>query len=92
MTKKELMFKVKENAGVTTKVATEVIDAVFSEMAKELSRGGEIRVRDFGRLFVKETAKRNGFNPATNEPIVIPERKVVRFRSASSLAKKVRGE
>lgn len=92
MTKKELMFKVKAAAGVTAKVASSVIDALFVEMANELSHGGEIRVKDFGRLFVKETAERNGFNPATNEPLVIPSRKVVRFKSATSLLKRVRGE
>lgn len=92
MTKRELMFKVKDATGVTAKVASAVVDALFVEMANELGQGGEIRVRDFGRLFVKESAARNGFNPATNEPLIIPSRKVVRFKPATSLAKKVRSE
>lgn len=92
MTKRELVFKVKDIAKVKTKVAAKVVDVLFESIEQELADGREICIRDFGRIFVKDSAQRNGFNPATNKPIVIPSRKVVRFKPATSLAKRVRGE
>lgn len=76
---------------VTQASAASAVDWIFSQMADELSRGGEVSVRDFGRLTTKHRAAGEGHNPRTGEKIQIAAKTVVRFKAGLDLARRVNG-
>ncbi|MTH95525.1 HU family DNA-binding protein [Roseibium sp. RKSG952] len=61
------------------KIAT---DAVFASIKAAISSGEEVPVKDFGTFKPKETAAREGRNPATGEKIQIAASKGVGFKIA----------
>ena len=85
MTKLELVAKAAEKAGVTKKVAEKVFDAVLESIEVSLHAGEEVRIVGFGSFGVVERAERRGFNPKTKEELVIPARRVVKFRPGKRL-------
>lgn len=55
-------------AGVKPDVARSVLDAI-----KDIVNDGEkVQIQKFGSFELRKTAERNGINPKTKEPIVIP--------------------
>jgi nucleoid DNA-binding protein len=49
-------------------------------MSDALLKGEPVSIREFGAFHIKEYPARNGRNPSTGETIMIPPRKVVRFK------------
>ena len=89
MTKQELAQKVAQSAGLGSGDARKAVDAVFSSIASELSRGGEIAVSGFGKFSVSRRAARQGRNPATGETIYIAASNAAKFSAASALKKEL---
>lgn len=85
MTKKELIDAIIESmsgqnqAGTASRLQVESFYEAFSSVAAaELIGGGEISIQGMGKLKVKKTSARKGFNPRTGEKIEIAGgRKVV---------------
>src|SRR3546814_1521178 len=62
--------------------ARKIVDAVFAAIAKAAAGGDEIALNGFGKFKVKESAARQGRNPATGATIQIPDRKTTRLNSS----------
>lgn len=90
-TKKDLVERVANEAGLSKKDAETAINAVFAEITDTLKDGGEISVPGFGKFEVKTRAARTGVNPATGESIQIPETKVPGFKAGKALKDVVKG-
>lgn len=85
MTKLELVARAAEKAGVTKKEAEKVLNAVLSTIEEAVRAGEEVRIVGFGSFQVVKRAERKGINPKTKEEIVIPAKKVVRFKPGKKL-------
>lgn len=85
MNKKELVKAVAEKAEMTQKLAGEVVDAVLETITDELVDGGEVSLTGFGKFSVTERAEREGRNPSTGEPMMIPASNSVKFKASSNL-------
>lgn len=86
---KQISSDLAEKHELPKKQMTEVIDALFDNLAKNLRKGAKIRVPGFGIFVVAKRAARMGRNPATGEPIKIKASKKVRFRPAKELKESV---
>ena len=84
--KKSLVKVMSEINGFTQVKNKKVIDAIISIAQKELGEGGEIKLVNFGTFKVVQRKERNGINPQTLQPMVIPAKKVVRFKAGKDLA------
>lgn len=91
MTKKELIDVVAEGAGINKKEAKAAIDTLLSAIETSLVKGDDVVLAGFGTFKVKTRAARNGVNPRTKEPVVIPESKVPTFKPGKALKEKVDG-
>lgn len=87
MTKGELLKEVKnivsqkdEKLSITQ--VEVVYDAVLEFIKKRSIADGKLSLTDFGVFEIKTCAARNGVNPKTQEKIVIPEHKKVKFSPA----------
>ncbi len=85
MNKTEFIAAVAEKAGMTKVDAKSAVDAVVSVVAEQMKKGEKIAILGFGTFSVSERAKREGVNPRTKSKIVIPARKVVKFKAGADL-------
>lgn len=92
MTKAGIVNDVYERVGVTKKEAAEYVDAVFDAMKETLQDGEDVKISGFGKFEVRQKGERVGRNPRTGEEIMIPERKVPRFKVSQVLKDELNGK
>jgi DNA-binding protein HU-beta len=74
-----------EGYGISKKDAETYTKEVFTAIASELSVGEEVNIAGFGKFTVKETAERQGRNPATGAAVTIAASKKASFKAAKQL-------
>lgn len=85
MSKQGLIDYVAENANMSKAEAGRALDAVLEGIIEGLKNDGEVVLVGFGKFQAKTRAARDGINPATKEPIHIPEKTVASFKAGSKL-------
>ncbi len=90
MTKKDIVMKISEETGVKQVVVKKVVHKVFDSVFEALYKGKKIEIRNFGVFKVKRRKRRMGRNPRTNEPVPVPERKVVVFKPGLEMKQKIK--
>lgn len=86
MNKAELVAAVAAKTDVTKTDIAKVIDAAFEAAIEALKNGESVQLVGYATLSVSEKAERKGINPRTKEEIVIPAKKVVKFKAGSKFA------
>lgn len=89
MTKKEFIDKVAKRSGLSKKDATSAVNAVFEILKERLAEGDKLTIPGFGSFFVAQRSERKGRNPQTGQEIIIPAKKVPKFRASSNLRAKI---
>jgi len=86
LTKREIAKEVAAKIGATQADSAAAVQATLDVIAEELAKGGHIELRGFGVFEVKIRRSSVGRNPRKPEkPIVIPARKVIKFRAGKEL-------
>ncbi len=86
MNKSELVAAVAQKAGMTKVAAAAAVDATMDAIVEALQKGDNVQLIGFGTFAVTERAERKGVNLRTKEQIVIPARKVVKFKAGAKMA------
>ena len=89
MNKSELVEKLAERAKITKKLAEQLVNSVFGEMAEALQRGDRIEIRGFGSLNTKSYDAYSGRNPRTGVPIHVPAKRSPVFKAGKELKERV---
>ena len=89
MNKVELTKSVATRTGVTQKDAAVYVDAVIESIKDGMIEDGKVQIVGFGTFEVKERAEREGRNPATNQPMLIPATKVLKFKDGTKLKEEI---
>lgn len=80
MTKAELIAKVAEQSG-QTQVATGKFLDIFTQTVKEVVKNDDqVSLAGFGTFLKVERKERNGINPSTKKPLVIPAKSAAKFK------------
>ncbi len=87
MTKTELINIIAEKANLTKADAKNAFAATIDTIANALKNDEKVAIVGFGTFSVVEKTERVGINPRTKEKIVIPARKVVKFKAGADLTK-----
>ena len=90
MNKTELVNAIAEKAQLTKVQDKAALDATMEAIAEELAKGEKVALVGFGTYSVVEKGERTGINPATKAKIVIPAKKVIKFKAGAELAAKVK--
>ena len=90
MNKTELINAIAEQAGLSKVDAKKALEAFVDTVSTSLEKGDKVALIGFGTFAVAEKGERTGINPATKAKIVIPAKKVVKFKAGSELAEKVK--
>lgn len=85
MNKRDLASKVAKQTGVTLLDAAKSIDAVFQTIKEDIVNGRSTTIKGFGRFSISNRAQRQGVNPSTTKPMVIPARKVMKFKPSKNI-------
>ncbi|HET6523529.1 HU family DNA-binding protein [Sphingopyxis sp.] len=81
----ELSDSVAAALGLSKADGKKAVDAVIAAIADAVAKGEEVSVAGFGKFKVKESAAREGRNPATGAAIQIPASKKLGFTAAKAV-------
>ena len=85
MNKSELISAIAAEAGLTKADSKKALDAFITSLTKALKADEKVALVGFGTFSVANKAARNGINPSTKKAIVIPAKKVAKFKAGSEL-------
>ena len=87
MNKTGLVNEIAAKAQLNKVDAKKAIEATLETIAEALKNEDKVQLIGFGTFAVVDKPERTGINPLTKEKIVIPARKVVKFKPAAELGK-----
>ena len=83
--KGDVINAIAEQAGISKKEASAAFDAFVGYISDSCQRGERCAVPGLGSFNVSQRKAREGRNPRTNEKIMIPASKNVRFKAGKDL-------
>lgn len=86
MNKAQLIDAMAAGAGLTKVDAKKALDAFVGATTDALKGGDRVALIGFGSFSVSERAERTGRNPQTGKEILIPAKKVVKFKAGAELS------
>ena len=89
LTKADIIEAVREEMGASKKMAVQVVEALIETIKKSLESGEEVLISGFGKFCVQDKRERLGRNPATEEAMTLPARKVVTFKCSGKLRERI---
>ena len=91
MNKAQFIAYLAPHFGDSKKEAARAIDIVFDSIVRNISKGEDVMINDFGKFKKVDRAARKGRNPFTGETIQIKASKKVRFLPAKALKEVISG-
>lgn len=90
-TKKELIERIASQTKQSRADVKRTVQAFLDHVIDELGQGHRLEFRDFGVFEIRERAARVAQNPKTLEPVDVPPRKTVKFKSGRLMKHCVEG-
>lgn len=85
MNKTELIAAVAEKSGLTKVEAKSAVEAVMGTTVEALQKGDKLSLVGFGTFSVSERGERKARNIKTGAEIIVPAKKVVKFKAGADL-------
>jgi integration host factor subunit alpha len=93
LTKADLAQEVyKKHPALTKTQATEAVESFLRLSKDSLIKGSGLLLTGFGKFNVRKKSPRRGRNPQTGEDLELDARRVVTFKPAGDLRRKVNGQ
>jgi integration host factor subunit alpha len=89
LTKVDIIEAIRNQNGYSLKQSSEVTELLLEIIKQTLESGEDVMISGFGKFQVKDKKERRGRNPATNEDLMLPPRKVVTFKSSGKLRNQI---
>jgi integration host factor subunit alpha len=71
--------------------ASTLVEEVIGEICDALVRDGEVKIKNFGTFKVSSKPERIGRNPQSGVAAIITSRRVLTFKGAAALKRKING-
>ena len=85
MNKSELVNAMAEKTGMTKVDAKKAMNACFAAITEQLNKGEKVGLIGFGTFSVVERKARTAKNPQTGAAVMVPAKKVAKFKPAAHL-------
>lgn len=93
MTKRELVVRIAEARELPQREVRHVVQLLLDLVVESLARGETVELRNFGVFSVRRRKARLGRNPnAPGRGVMIPSRRVVRFKPGKVMRERVRNQ
>ncbi|RLD58609.1 MAG: DNA-binding protein [Bacteroidetes bacterium] len=89
MNKAQLIDAIASKSQLTKADAKKALDAFVETTSDALKSGDRVALVGFGSFSINERKERTGRNPQTGKEIIIPAKKVVKFKAGSDLSNTV---
>jgi DNA-binding protein HU-beta len=89
MNKEELVRTIAIKTAISQKEASEILSAMIEAIVEAVASGEKVVIVGFGTFEPRERKERQGRNPQTGEPILIPATRVPAFSAGKLFKDKV---
>lgn len=90
MIRSELLAKLRQTyPHLPALVVETALDTMLNEIAESLSQGHRVELRGFGSFFSKVRVARTGRNPRTGEPVEVPPKRHMHFRTSKQILERL---
>ena len=91
LTKHGIVEQVYNELGFPRNQSVEIVESLLEIIKSTLESSEDVLVSGFGKFCVKEKNERKGRNPATDEDLMLPARRVVTFKCSGKLRERLNG-
>ena len=91
LTKADIISAIQTENGYSLQKSADTVETLLEIIKRTMETGEDVLVSGFGRFCVKDKRERRGRNPATDEDMVLPARRVVTFKSSGRLRNRING-
>lgn len=91
-TKRDMAERIAERCGITGIEAKAMVQHTLDEMLRTLVENGRLELRNFGIFQMSVSAPRKARNPRTGETVMVPSRRVVKFKMGKAMAEAMMGD
>lgn len=85
LTKTIISEKIQNRLDISRTETYEVVEELLEIIKETIASGEDIMISGFGKFCVNEKKARKGRNPATDEEMTLPARRVVTFKCSGKL-------
>lgn len=85
MNKKELIQSAAAHSGLLQGEVEKALNSILESIRLSLEKAEPVTLVGFGTFQIRERAERNGHNPSTGGSMLIPAKKMIRFKASSTL-------
>jgi DNA-binding protein HU-beta len=90
MNKTELINSLSEETTFSKKDVSRILDALTRIVERTLRKGDKLQWSGFGTFTISRRPSRKGINPATKEPINLPETIAPKFKPGKNFKESIR--
>ena len=85
LTKTEITEKIQKKLKISRTTSYDIMETFLEIIKHNLEKGEDVMISGFGKFCVNEKKARKGRNPATNQEMTLPSRRVVTFKCSGKL-------
>jgi len=85
LTKADLIESIQEELNLSKNECYEIVELVIELIKSSLENDEDVLISGFGKFCIKNKDARRGRNPASEQPMMLPARKVVTFKCSGKL-------
>jgi integration host factor subunit alpha len=85
LTKAQIIDAIAVQNGFPNKQSSEIVETLLELIKSSLDSGEDVLISGFGKFCVKEKNRRKGRNTATGKDLMLPPRRVVKFKWSRKL-------
>ncbi len=91
LTRADIIASIQSENGYSRRKSADIVETLIEIIKRTLETGEDVMISGFGKFNVKDKKERRGRNPATDEDLVLPARRVVKFKCSGRLRDRVNG-
>ena len=92
LNKADIINNIQNNNGYSRARSIELTESTLEIIKKALESGEDIMISGFGKFYISHKKERRGRNPATGDDLILRPRKIVTFKAAGILRRKMNCE
>ncbi len=89
VTKTVITERLQDELNLSRGMAYDVVEELLEIIKQTIENGEDIMISGFGKFCVNQKKARKGRNPATEQEMMLPPRRVVTFKCSGKLRKRM---
>ena len=89
LTKADIVLSIQNENSFAANKSADIIETLLEIIKRTLESGEDVLISGFGKFQVRDKKQRIGRNPATDEGMILPARRVVTFKCSHHLRNRI---